>query len=406
MALVFDWPKTWDPAFEAATRGQVQQRLRDAMAGAAGMPIRGSAVVEELSFGSVAPDVKVTRIDEAGPRSTRIEVLFRYAGDACISVRGLEINLDLSSPSVGRGDRPDASFDRRSAGDANHSMPFFCPFGARIHTIVLEARLNVELRHDIVEDPMLLPVESVATAQPHHHHNRHDHSNSNHRGSSHHDLVVADAPSERPRVRVGQRLPSAIVLEQRARAGAARGSGDVSDDALSDISTATATRQEPTTGQPRAAAAAAARTPQWRPGQAGMAAAVLAPGPMHPMGAAHHRLGFGGAQMAARAVQQSQSPRSAVAGAAGAAAHRTVARQPPTFARLVRNSKEPKAVPRATRRLLKLQSFDDPLRSFEVESNFNSIHIAADQVKAQLRSSLTPVIQTLMEAGVQIALGC
>jgi hypothetical protein len=156
MSLEWEWPAEWDAEFVDGLKENLQGKLRAAMehGSSSQQQMRGSVVVESLCLGTVPPALVLKRVVNVSPTKTTLEVHMAYRGDASIGLKGLEINLDSC-----------AQPEDATAGDSNHSLPFFCPFEVTVKNLELDALLQVEITHTFSKRP---PPPSTAHALPAH----------------------------------------------------------------------------------------------------------------------------------------------------------------------------------------------------------------------------------------------
>ena len=140
MSLEWEWPTSWDPQFVRSLEQQIQDLIRDAMGKNQPPQLRGDVIVHHLNLGRIPPDISIKEILHVSGNTTKMELAVKYEGDASISLKGLEINLDTCTPSGGDGEHQ---------GDANHLMPFFCPFTMTMHKLVLEGCIMVEFKQTL-----------------------------------------------------------------------------------------------------------------------------------------------------------------------------------------------------------------------------------------------------------------
>lgn len=109
--------------------------------------MRGVVSVDALHLGTVAPTITLKRITQLTPACTGLHLHVAYAGDAWISLRGIEINLDPTMVFGGGGGAD-------GGGRAEVVAPFFCPLTLKLKDLVLSGDVKVEVRHEIVvSDP-------------------------------------------------------------------------------------------------------------------------------------------------------------------------------------------------------------------------------------------------------------
>jgi hypothetical protein len=185
MSLQIEWPTNgWPDAVVERVRAAIEGAIRKAMnpsapssgSGGSGAPptassapssdsrlaalMRGTVTVDGLSLGSVAPEVSLRRIVELSPARSAIVARIAYRGDAWLSMRGIEINLDPTrafAPASPDADAaPSGQAGAMSDAAAVVVAPFFCPLTLRIKDMALRGDLRVEVYHE--------PVDAAAAA--------------------------------------------------------------------------------------------------------------------------------------------------------------------------------------------------------------------------------------------------
>jgi hypothetical protein len=156
MSLEWEWPKTWDPVFVGDLQLRIQNLIREAMSKHTSAQLRGAVVVDELNLGSQPPEIALKEILHASATTTKMELLVRYKGDASITLKGLEINLDSTST---------ATPEFEDLGRGNPTAAFFCPFEMTMHSIHLEGCIVVEWRQHLVKVSKRTPLGKGAEAE-------------------------------------------------------------------------------------------------------------------------------------------------------------------------------------------------------------------------------------------------
>ena len=184
MSIQFvDWPKNgWPESFVAKVRSRIESSIRQAMnskpasaelqqqqqqgagssrnassAAAADKPddplsalIRGVVSVDALNLGAVAPTIAIKRITELSPSRCGLVVHFAYRGDACLSLRGVEINLDPTRVVVGSGGGGGGGGGNGGGmGRAEVVAPFFCPLTLKVKELDLSGDFRIEVLHEV-----------------------------------------------------------------------------------------------------------------------------------------------------------------------------------------------------------------------------------------------------------------
>ena len=406
MSLDWEWPEAWDRDFVTGVASSLEASINRALASAGvDSQLRGTAVVEELDFGVVPPQLRIARIVECTPETTTFEVSVAYNGDASISLRGLQINFD---PMAGVN-----AFAREN----------FMPFSLRLHSIRIEGDFHVTLQQKVapthapamsamtivLPNGTTVPAPTAATtttasgpnsSSPPPPSAQQPSSGATH-GRSHrvppeppspppHGVAApaasidARATATRPRGPVVevQRLPLHLAMSDGIAAGNKRSpspeqehGGDASPVSVAASSGAGGLP----TGDVTGATTATARS-FYAPG----AGAIVR----------HHRRPVAAAGAAARPGSFATAAASQSSTAAGAYHHHHPPGEPlrPTFVRTAT-----KRTPVTGRSLQVVCLWGDPLKGFEVESNFDPAAAPVRQfVKAKLKSLLEPVVTRLL----------
>lgn len=107
--------------------------------------MRGKVTVDGLSLGKVAPKIVLKRIFDLSPGRSGLLLHVEYKGDAWVSVKGIEINLDPTRVFVAGGSG--LSGGRR----AEVVAPFFCPLTLKLSDLHLCGDVKIEVSHEVVE---------------------------------------------------------------------------------------------------------------------------------------------------------------------------------------------------------------------------------------------------------------
>lgn len=423
--LQFEWPETWEAEVMDAVRHALQKTIRNAMASTSSQnsQIRGSVVVEDINFGSTPPVVALSSIRELSATHTAVVVSVTYAGDASIALKGLQINLDTTTPST--GERGELIAER------NLAVPFFCPFEMKLKDIVIDGNILVEFRLETAAG-------SVGT------------STARSGGTS----TSPAGQCEPRRVQSGLTLPPHILSAAMKPKGAAAASvGRVS--AVG--GTPTVMMRTPLTSNAMASvgranrAAVEAATPAGRAGGSSpsFSSSASAMGGLSMLRAMRSGVGLGllvggGGRRAMRQPDAAGLTETLARDATGSSCRGLVdnggpdtssretsvsatpvphglageaTESPPRTARVspvedgapnglhhqvTLSDIHSKAVS-VTKRRLRLQLFGDPIKAFRVESNFGSVQGADRKIEAQLRHLLSPAIERMKTHGLDIA---
>jgi hypothetical protein len=400
MSVHFTWPGLWDADFVEGLRHQLEDRLRQALKSPAAdnAIIKGLIRVDKLDLGSKPPTIQVLNVPSATADYMSLEVAVSYSGDAMLAVSGVEVNIDpLHRPD---SEERDTTF---AGGDANHAQPFVINFTGRIVDIVLEGKFLVEVSHKM--QPKQAHGAGSASASAGAEPNR--------------DIVTptASAPTsptkEKPRFRVAA-IPHSILArrasERRHAAdgdpylGGGHDSAAVAggyDPALSPSMGSFAPSMHSANGGAVGGHASFMRSmasgrAHGTAGSQGLredmgmsvsprrslaSAATCGGGPHH----SHAHSLYGGAPGAF----------SATSAFAGAGAWRGVSKQGPlAFSTLSRVPPTCEIV-----RSVCLKCYEDPIKSFKVESNFSPV--VGDNLSHLLRMVLRPVVRQLKTDGIQ-----
>lgn len=138
--LQWEWPTVWEPACCEAVRAAMETALRKAMARGQNERIRGSVTVDTPHMGSSPPDLCLSGIREVSLEHTAVMLKLRYGGDFSVTMRGLEINLDMVGPS---GEDSEETL----------AIPFFCPLEITLQSIVVDGMASIEVFQDIDDCP-------------------------------------------------------------------------------------------------------------------------------------------------------------------------------------------------------------------------------------------------------------
>jgi hypothetical protein len=191
MSFQFNWPENgWPSEIEEKVRSSLESSIRKAMNAGANnnnsnnntqkedqtddddddidqeqhhqQPlstlIRGSVTVDGLSLGTKAPTIVLKRITELTPANTSVQVHVEYRGNAWISLKGIEINLDPTRNVVGGtgggffGGGGGGNGSGGSGGGGRKAevvAPFFCPLTLKLTNLHLCGDFKVEISHEI-----------------------------------------------------------------------------------------------------------------------------------------------------------------------------------------------------------------------------------------------------------------
>ncbi|CUG10193.1 Hypothetical protein, putative [Bodo saltans] len=366
--LQFDWPKVWDQEVVRSITTALETTIRNALSKTPSDLIRGSVIIDELHFGSVPPVIALSSVRELSPAHSAVVVSFKYAGDASIALRGLQLNLDTTTYVNEKGE------------DANHAVPFFCPFVMSLVDLVIEGNVLVEV------------CITTAPATP----------------STHLSPVAGTAPPapSSSRVSVGRLLPSHVLNATTIRGHGVLGleGGSVSRAGSSRAVSPTSS----TLGMPSfesrlntsvtASDTSFVRRPVRQSGVGLLFGAGGRRGMRHPDApvseyASPSRYGIGTLEGSFASDAVGWQP-------AVSAATVTASTSPPQF--LLGDLANHRV--KITKKTILLQLFGDPIKMFKVESNFAPVQGANEKIAAQLRNVLAPAIERLKTEGLSIHL--
>jgi hypothetical protein len=382
MALEIEWPQQWDPDFVERLRSKLEQRIHSAMPQAhknSYTPIRGSPRIERLHLGSKAPRLFLRSIREASAERIVLEVHLHYDGDAYIAITGATVNFDPGSAVPVDGDEE----RDRYLGDANHARPFPLPFDGKIVNLVLDGIFLIDIAlvdvaFGLKEKEVRAPPPVVVAAE---------------RAVT---QIVSDEArnspltSPKPHAKTGLRLAKLppTLLARRAHGANA---------ALSEIHRPFQLTTEEThlsaTSTPYASAA-----PLRSPSSASGMRSLMTGSTTRYRHVPGHvlrddiflRLPVGTNVQPAVTMNHTHGR--------SAGSTRTTnddVQQKLSFVRMALHASALKP-----RRLIRIRSFSDPVQSFNVESNFNSV--AGNGLTKILRLVLKPVIDKLMSDGFEL----
>jgi hypothetical protein len=375
--LQFDWPKLWDDNVMTAIKRSLEATLQSELSRNPSELIRGTAIVEDLNFGSLPPHVALSSIRELSPSHTAVVVSIKYSGDASIALKGLQINLDTTT------------FVNDKGEDANHAVPFYCPFEMRLVGIVIEGNILVEV---------CTSTEEVPQTSPQHPSPLHGRREGGAGGGGNTSILI------------GRLLPSHVL-----NATSSRGYG--SSETPRGTSTAAGSRAvSPVSASvPRFDAAhistnngarASSFTRRTTGGIGLLFGAGGRRGMRHPdapvsefgspsrwpSGEGSSSFASDVAAMTQTSLQHSHMMTNAATTSANTQTHSFL------LSDLIQ-----KRV-RIVNKTLTLQFFGDPIREFTVESNFAPVQGANEKIGAQLRSIIAPTIERLKTEGFTIHL--
>lgn len=104
--------------------------------------VRGVVTIEQLSLGKVAPKITLKRILELSPGRSGLVVRVEYCGDAFMSLRGIDLNLDPSRAVVPGGG------GLRGARGAEFVSPNFVPLALTLSDLHISGDLKIEVYHE------------------------------------------------------------------------------------------------------------------------------------------------------------------------------------------------------------------------------------------------------------------
>jgi hypothetical protein len=370
--LHFDWPRIWDEDVVRSITTELETTMRSALSKTPSDLIRGSVVIEELNFGSVPPVIALSSMRELSPAHTAVVISVKYAGDASIALKGLQLNLDTTTYVNDKGE------------DANHAVPFYCPFVMSLVGLVIEGNVLLEVCTTTTPATPADHMSPVAQARPR-------------------DAV--------PRISIGRLLPSHVLNATTVRGhGVFGGEGAVSRAGSSRAVSPTSTILGIPSFESRLNTSVTAsdtsfvRRPVRQTGVGLLFGAGGRRGMRHPDApvsefASPSRFStHGNLEGSFASDAAGWQPQHHVSG--GGATSAPSSASPPQF--LLGDLAQHRV--KITKKTILLQLFGDPIKSFKVESNFAPVQGANEKIAAQLRNLLAPAIDRLKTEGLTIHL--
>ncbi|EPY23205.1 hypothetical protein STCU_07821 [Strigomonas culicis] len=135
--LQWHWPTVWSVESREAVRVALETAIRTAMSRSPNAQIRGTVSVDLPHLGGAPPELSLSGIRRLSLEHTSVMLHARYDGDFHVTMRGLHINLDT----INSGGSDEA--------DVNHAMPFYLPFEMTLENLFLDGLALIEIFQEV-----------------------------------------------------------------------------------------------------------------------------------------------------------------------------------------------------------------------------------------------------------------